>query len=120
MKVATTVVSLLLIGMPLVVSAQESASATIAAGKLPLAITDPKVVEGWNKFLNDGPIDPKLPAATPFLVTLNEKETLGRFRFQQRCVLCHTPGGGGMGAPNLSKKTVMGREDAVRKYILDG
>ena len=130
MKLAT-VVSLLLIGTPLLVFGQESASTIIASGRLPLAIIDPQAVEAWNKALHStdvfqpaGPLDPKFTGTTlPFLVSLTgDKEILGRFRFKQRCAMCHE-GGGGIGitgTPRLTKKNVMGREDFVRKIIIEG
>ena len=48
---------------------------------------------------------------------------LGAFRFKQRCDVCHgvqmslAPNTWG---PILSKRNVIGREDAVRQRILDG
>ena len=84
MKAAGAGVLLLLVVTPLMVSSQQSGSA-----KLPLAITDKEAVEEWSRTIWDGPLDPKLPSDTQFVLSLTETELLGRFRFKQRCALCH-------------------------------
>jgi hypothetical protein len=115
---ASAGVLILLLVMPLAVSGRQSSGA-----RLPLAITDKAAVEEWSRTLWDGPLDSKLPSDTEFLLSLSEAELLGRFRFKQRCALCHaaqtnlvtTTWG-----PLLTRRNVEGREAAVRQRILDG
>ena len=109
---------LLLLGVPLLVAGQQPGSA-----KLPLVITDPQAVEEWGRALHDGPLDPKLPSDTQFLLSLTESEMVGRFRFRQRCALCHAPQADFAAAtwgPILTQKHVMGREASVRQRIMEG
>ena len=118
MKPAVSRVLLLLLVAPLLVSGQQPGST-----KLPLVITDKAAVDEWSRTIWDGPLDPNLPSDTPFLLSLSETEMLGRFRFRQRCALCHaaqtnlvtTTWG-----PILTQKHVMGREAQVRTRILEG
>jgi len=99
-------------------SAQQS-----GATRLPLAITDKDAVEEWSRTLWDGPLNPKLPSDTPFLLSLTEQELLGRFRFKQRCALCHaaqTNLSTVTWGPLLTQRHVTGREAAARDRILEG
>jgi cbb3-type cytochrome c oxidase subunit III len=69
---------------------------------------------------------------THFLLSLTEGEREGAFLFKQRCNLCHysmaaSVQGAGQGilttksvGPLLTKGNVEGREDAVRKKIMEG
>jgi len=101
----------------LVVSGQESGR------KLPLAITDKAAVEEWSKTLYDGPLDPALPSDTQFILSLSDQELLGRFRFKQRCAICHaqqTSLSTAIWGPLLTQKNVLGREDLVRRQIMEG
>ena len=79
-------------------------------------------------------VDPKIMGQTDthFLLSLSEAERQGAFLFKQRCNLCHysqiaSIGGAKDGlltsasyGPALSKKDIDGREDAVRKKIVEG
>jgi hypothetical protein len=99
-------------------SAQQPGSA-----KLPLAITDKDAVEEWSRTLWEGPLNPKLPSDTPFLLSLTEQELLGRFRFKQRCALCHaaqTNLSTATWGPLLTQRNVTGREAVARERILEG
>jgi len=118
MKAAGVRLVLLLLGVPLLVSGQQSGSA-----KLPLVITDKQAVEEWSRAIWDGPLDPKLPSDTVFLLSLTETEWLGRFRFKQRCALCHalqTNLSTDTLGPLLTQKNVVGREELVRRRIMEG
>ena len=109
---------LLLLSVPLPISGQQSGST-----KLPLVITDKQAVEEWSRAIFDGPLDPKLPSDTAFLLTLTETEWVGRFRFRQRCALCHavqTTLSTDTWGPLLTQKNLVGREEAVRRQILEG
>jgi hypothetical protein len=109
---------LFLLMLPLVVSGQQSAPA-----RLPLAITDKDAVDAWRRTIWDGPLDPKLPSDTEFLLSLTETELLGRFRFKQRCALCHaaqTNLSTVTWGPLLTQRNVTGRETIVRRQILEG
>jgi cbb3-type cytochrome c oxidase subunit III len=111
-------VLILLLVTPLVVSGRQT-----GATRLPLAITDKAAVEEWSRTLWDGPLDPKLPSDTEFLLSLSETELLGRFRFKQRCALCHaaqTTLSTVTWGPLLTRRNVDGREAAVRRQILEG
>jgi len=103
--------------LPVAVSSQQS-----TLTKLPLAITDKQAVDEWSKTIYDGPADPKVPGDTDFLLSLNNQEMLGRFRFRQRCAICHAPQSDGAKTlgPLLSKKDVIGREDDFRRQIMEG
>ena len=105
---------------PFSVSAQQSASATLD----PLVITDKQAVEEWSKATQgQQPLDPNTPPETQFLLSLTATERAGAFRFKQRCIVCH---GRQMSlAPNtwgpiLTRKNVDGREEAVRRQIMEG
>jgi Cytochrome C oxidase, cbb3-type, subunit III len=107
-----------LLAMPLLVSGQQSGST-----KLPLVITDKEAVEEWSRAIWDGPLDPKLPSDTPFLLSLTDTEMLGRFRFRQRCALCHAPQSDlstDTWGPLLTRRNVVGRETNVRERIMEG
>ena len=111
-------VLILLLMTPLIVSGRQT-----GATRLPLAITDKAAVEEWSRTLWDGPLDPKLPRDTEFLLALSETELLGRFRFKQRCALCHaaqTTLSTVTWGPLLTRRNVDGREDAARRQILEG
>ncbi|OFW01159.1 MAG: hypothetical protein A3I61_07925 [Acidobacteria bacterium RIFCSPLOWO2_02_FULL_68_18] len=91
--------------------------------KLPLAVTDKDAVEEWSRTLWDGPLNPKLPSDTAFLLSLTEQELLGRFRFKQRCALCHaaqTNLSTATWGPLLTERNVNGREAFVRERMLEG
>ena len=132
MKLVATVVLVVLLGMPFLLFSSQQASKTklpVAVSnqqstltKLPLAITDKLAVEEWSRTIYDGPADPKVPGDTAFLLSLNEKEMLGRFWFRQRCAVCH--GAQADGAPTLgpilSRVNVAGLEDEVRQKIREG
>jgi hypothetical protein len=99
-------------------SAQQPGPAT-----LPLAITDKDAVDEWSRTLWDGPLNPKLPSDTPFLLSLTAQELLGRFRFKQRCALCHaaqTNLSTVTWGPLLTQRNVTTREAFVRERILEG
>lgn len=109
---------LFLLALPLVASGQEP-----SPGKLPLAITDREAVEEWSRTIWDGALDPELPSDTQFLLSLTETELLGRFRFKQRCALCHAAQSNLSTAtwgPLLTQRNVTGREEFVRQWILQG
>jgi hypothetical protein len=112
------VVLLFVLGLPLLVSGQQPDST-----RLPLVITDRAAVDEWSKAIYDGPLDPKLSGDTAFLQSLSPAEMLGRFRFKQRCALCHgeqtNPAAPTFG-PVLTQKHVVGREELVRRQILEG
>ena len=59
---------LFLLMTPLVVSGQEPGPA-----RLPLAITDKDAVDEWRRTIWDGPLDPRLPSDTEFLLSLTER-----------------------------------------------
>jgi hypothetical protein len=118
MKSAGAGALVLLLLMPLLVSGQDP-----GATKLPLVITDKAAVEEWSRTIWDGPLDPKLPSDTAFLLSLSETEMLGRFRFKQRCALCHaaqTNLSTVTWGPLLTQRNVTGREAFVRERILEG
>lgn len=118
MKRAVAGVLILLLVTPLVVAGRQTGST-----RLPLAITDKAAVAEWSRTLWDGPLDPKLPSDTDFLLALSETELLGRFRFKQRCALCHaaqTNLSTVTWGPLLTRRNVDGREVFVRQRILDG
>ena len=118
MKRAGAGVWLLLLIMPLLASGQQPGSS-----KLPLAITDKDAVDEWSRTIWDGPLDPKLPSDTAFLLSLTETELLGRFRFKQRCALCHaaqTNLSTVTWGPLLTQRNVTGREAMVRERVLEG
>jgi hypothetical protein len=119
MRRAGLVLLILGLGVPVLVSGQQPLPPLPNPAKLPLAITDKQAIEEWSKAIYDGPADPKAGGDTQFLLTLNDQEWLGRFRFRQRCALCHASQGG-IG-PTLNQRTVTGKgEDAVRRQILEG
>ena len=108
------------LALPVVAAAQQSAP----AGPLPLVITDKQAVDEWSRdSKGQQPLDPKAPADTQLLMSLNDTERVGAFRFRQRCAICH---GRQMSlAPNtwgplLSKANVQGKEEAVRQRIMEG
>ena len=117
MRYMGAVLLLLVMALPLLVSGQQTGSR-----KLPLAITDKQAVQEWSKAIYDGPIDPKVEGDTPLLLSLSDTEWVGRFRFRQRCALCHAPQAGGetTWGPVLTQKNVIGREDIVRRQIVEG
>ena len=118
MKPAGVGLLLLLLGVPLLVSGQQSGST-----RLPLVITDRQAVEEWSRAIWDGPLDPKLPSDTAFLLSLTDTEWVGRFRFKQRCALCHalqTNLSTDTLGPLLTQKNVVGREEEVRRRIVEG
>ena len=117
MKPTGLVLLLLLLGVPLLVSGQQSGSA-----RLPLVITDKQAVQEWSREIYDGPLDPKVAGDTPFLLSLSETEWIGRFRFRQRCALCHgaQSNQAATWGPVLTQKNVVGREDIVRRQIMEG
>ena len=118
MKPACAGVLFLLLLTPLQVSSQQPGST-----KLPLAITEKGAVEEWSRTIWDGPLDPKLPSDTEFLTSLSDTELLGRFRFKQRCALCHaaqTNLSTVTWGPLLTQRNVTGREAVARQRILDG
>ena len=120
MKPAGVVMLILGLGVPILVSAQQPLAPLPNPAKLPLAITDKQAIEEWRKAIYDGPADPKAGGDTQFLLTLNDQEWLGRFRFRQRCALCHAAGPGGAG-PALSQRTITTRgEDGVRRQVMEG
>ncbi|MBI2189735.1 MAG: cytochrome c [Acidobacteria bacterium] len=118
MKPTGAAVLVLALVVSLGVSSQQPGST-----KLPLAITEKDAVDEWSRTIWDGPLDPKLPSDTAFLLSLSETELLGRFRFRQRCALCHaaqTNLSTVTWGPLLTQRNVTGREAAVRQRILDG
>jgi mono/diheme cytochrome c family protein len=98
---------------------------------MPAAAVSPEI-EQWMRAAWG--VDPKTLGYTDthFLLSLSERERQGAFLFKQRCSLCHysmvaSVAGARVGfltslsvGPALSKKSVDGREEAVRKKILDG
>jgi mono/diheme cytochrome c family protein len=106
-----------------------------ASGQQPNAATVPAVppeIEQWMRAAWG--VDPKALGYTDthFLLSLSESERQGAFLFKQRCSLCHysmvaSVGGARSGfltslsvGPALSKKSVDGQEDGVRKRIMEG
>ena len=66
---------------------------------------------------------PHMPSDTEFLLSLTQTELLGRFRFKQRCALCHaaqTNLSTVTWGPLLTQRNVTGREAVVRERILEG
>ena len=132
MKPVAAVVVIVLLAIPLLlVSGQQAGTTKLPVAvsgqqstltKLPLAITDKQAVDEWSQTINDGPADPKVPGDTAFLLSLNEKEMLGRFRFRQRCAVCHGAQADGSPTlgPILSQVNVVGLEDEVRRKIMEG
>jgi hypothetical protein len=92
------------------------------SARLPLVITDKAAVEEWGRTIFDGTLDPKIPGDTSFLLSLSELEMLGRFRFKQRCALCHAEQSNQAATfgPVLTQKNVVGREEVARRQILEG
>ena len=118
MRRAGAGVLILVLMTPLTVSGRQTGGT-----RLPLAITDKAAVQEWSRTLWDGPLDSKLPSDTEFLLSLSETELLGRFRFRQRCALCHaaqTTLSTVTWGPLLTRRNVDGREAAVRERILGG
>ncbi len=118
MRRATLPLLLLLVGVPGLVAGQQASPA-----KLPLVITEPAAVEEWSRSIFDGTIQPDWPSDTAFLLTLSETELLGRFRFRQRCALCHgyqADRSAETWGPVLTRTHVAGREAAVRRRIMEG
>lgn len=117
MKPVGAVSLVLLLGVPLLVFGQQSGSA-----RLPLVITDKQAVAEWGRAIWDGPLDPNVPGDTAFLLSLTEAEWLGRFRFKQRCAVCHAPQTNQAPplGPILTQKNVVGREEVVRRQIMEG
>lgn len=118
MKRTSVLLMLLLLVVPLLASGQQSDSA-----RLPLVITDKEAVEEWRRAIYDEPLDPNLPSDTAFLLSLTETEWLGRFRFRQRCALCHgyqANRSAETWGPVLTQRNVVGREEAVRRRIMEG
>jgi cbb3-type cytochrome c oxidase subunit III len=118
MRRAGAGVLILVLMTPLTVSGRQTGGT-----RLPLAITDKAAVQEWSRTLWDGPLDSKLPSDTEFLLSLSETELLGRFRFRQRCALCHaaqTTLSTVTWGPLLTRRNVDGREGAVRERILGG
>jgi len=115
-----TAVGALLVAVvgPVLTVGQEADSA-----RVPLVITDRAAVEAWSRAIYDGELDPEWPSDTAFLLTLSETERLGRFRFRQRCALCHAyqaDRAAETWGPVLTRAYVDGREAAVRQRILEG
>jgi hypothetical protein len=111
------------LGVVLIVVTTAASAQQRGSTQLPLAITDAAAVEEWGRTLWDGPLNPKLPSDTTFLLTLSEQELLGRFRFKQRCALCHaaqTNLSTVTWGPLLTQRNVTGREALVRERILEG
>lgn len=121
MKRAGIILLLLSLPLPLVISAQQSGSTSPLP---PLTITDKGAVEEWGRASQgQQPLDPKAPVDTQFLLSLSDTQRLGAFKFKQSCGVCHglqmslQPNTWG---PQLSRKNVEGREDAVRRQINEG
>jgi hypothetical protein len=118
MKPVGVALMLLLLVVPLLASGQQSDSA-----RLPLVITDKEAVEEWSRSIYDSQLDPDWPSDTAFLLTLSETEWLGRFRFRQRCALCHgyqANRSAETWGPVLTQENVVGRDEAVRQRIMEG
>lgn len=120
MKGRSAVLWVLLLAGPVLVAAQQSGSTS----PLSLTITDKQAVAEWSRASQgEQPLDPAAPRDTEFLLALTETQRLGAFRFKQRCDVCHglqmslAPNTWG---PHLSKRNVIGREDAVRQRIMEG
>jgi mono/diheme cytochrome c family protein len=119
MKFVGVVLLLFGMGVPLFVSAQQPLPPLPNPPKLPLAITDKAAIDEWSKAIYDGPADPKAGGDTQFLLSLNEEEWLGRFRYRQRCALCHNSANA-IG-PQLSHQTIQGKGvETVRRHIMEG
>ena len=54
--------------------------------------------------------------------TLNDQQTTGRRVFRQRCAVCHLPPvpGARVYGPTLYKELIIGNEDAIRGFIMNG
>lgn len=122
MRLAGVVLLILGLGVPVLISGQQPLPPNPNPPKLPLIMTDKPSIDEWSKLVYDGPPDPAVNGDTQFLLTLNDTEWIGRFRFRQRCALCHAPQGGNAGTmgPVLTQRNVVGREDAVRRQIMEG
>jgi mono/diheme cytochrome c family protein len=106
-----------------------------ASGQQPAPASAPTVspeIEQWMRAAWG--VEPKSLGYTDthFLLSLSESERQGAFLFKQRCSLCHysmvaSVAGARAGfltsisvGPALSKNSLDGREDAVRKKIVEG
>ena len=114
---------LLLLGLAL--SLRGAAQQSPLSGSLTefLEITDQEIVEKWSRDTYGQEPDLNDPwGDTQFLLSLTPAARHGAFLFKQRCNGCHgtgevTPTAYG---PLLSKRNVLGREDAVRRRIMEG
>ena len=91
--------------------------------RMPLVIRDKAAVEAWNEAKGDGS-EPRVRSDTTDLLALSETELAGRFWYRQRCSLCHVPQVLGnvpkpLG-PVLTRRNIIGREDAARRRIMEG
>lgn len=120
MKRVGLVPLLLSASLPLFVSAQQAGPTNLES----LIITEKQAIDEWSKTTQgQQPLDPSTPLETQFLLSLTPSERMGAFRFKQRCLICH---GRTMSltantwGPILTKKNVDGREEVVRKQIMEG
>ena len=122
MRLAGVVLLILGLGVPVLTTGQQPLPPNPNPQKLPLIMTDKESIDEWSKLVNDGPPDPAVTGDTQFLLTLNDTEWIGRFRFRQRCALCHAPQGNNAATmgPVLTQRNVVGREDVVRRQIMEG
>ena len=61
-------------------------------------------------------------SATSPPASLNDQQVLGRRVFRQRCAVCHLPPvpGAKVYGPSLYKELVIGNDDAIREFIMNG
>lgn len=115
------VVVLLFCSLSLVIAGQQAGSPASLTEFL--TVTDRQAIEQWTRSTYGQQPDPKDPPGdTQFLLSLTATGRQGAFLFKQRCNVCH---GAAMDtptsyAPLLSRKNVEGRDDFVRKLIMDG
>jgi mono/diheme cytochrome c family protein len=121
MKRAGVILLMVQCAVPTLLTAQQPR----ASNPQSLVITDKAAVQEWSQATHgQQPDAAKDPAGdTQFLLSLSDTELYGAFRFKQRCDACHglqmslAPNTWG---PQLSKRNVEGREDAVRRQISEG
>ena len=104
--------------MPLVVSGRQT-----GATRLPFAITDKERSKNGAGRSGTARSIPSCRATRSSCCHSRETELLGRFRFKQRCALCHaaqTNSRRSRGDRCSPSATSTGREATVRRQILEG
>ena len=111
----------LLVSMPVTL-----ASAQQPGAREPAPLTGNPAIDAWVRTTFGQPVDPETlddPIwGTRTLLALTEGQREGGRLFMQRCNVCHGAAMNSMDAygPFLTRARVDGREDAVRRVIMDG